>query len=363
MKQAQLAMAIAFALIPVTSIAQEAPAAAMVCPAGAEAAKTAGQVADKYRLQFEANAKKYEAEAKDIEDDAPQPNAAEAVATFEVDVTFKRQDFSLDLPEFVMKEQMLSMDVPQIEMRSQKYSWNNPTLVMRLNCVAGPPEVVCEWKTKEIAFGIKTDVLECRTRAGDKICTEVPVMEMRLQEASWDVPVVVMKRVDWPMNVPQVTMKTQKFAMDLPSITVKSIEVEVQQMEDRSQALSETVKTESEALSKQMNEELTESAVQGIVATFQCQEAHLITQRDIAIQEIDGQIKTLELSKTEAIKNNAQQLATMFDQGLQQLVAARAKMSSQIEEARNTLASVRDQALSKAAKKATPEVAVPVVNL
>ncbi|MBP5060560.1 hypothetical protein HUT27_29760 [Pseudomonas chlororaphis] len=327
--------------------AQNQAAEPAACRAASEAAVSAQKIADTFKDRIESNAKQYEYRAKQIEEDAPNPdNAAEAGVKIDFDVTMKRQDFALDLPQVTMKSKAMAMDLPTMEMRRQNYSWDNPTVVMRMQCVDGPPELVCDWKMKQIGF-IKTKVWECSTRKGDQMCTEIPEFEMRKQEASWDVPTVIVKRVDWSLAVPEIAMKRQDIGIDLPSITVKNIEAQMQETQDAANELAEKASAESQALEASMKSEITAASSSSLLLSFECEDARMLTMRDDALRDIDAQIATLQTSRDAAMKNNANQLAGAFDQGLEQLITARAKVVDEMEKARQELFSARDQALTK----------------
>lgn len=304
----------------------------------------AQKIAESFKDRIDASSQQYEHRAKQIEDDAPNPNGAEAAVKIDFDVTMKRQDFALDLPQVTMKSKAMAMDMPTMEMRRQGYSWDNPTVVTRMKCVDGLPEVVCGWKTKRVLFG-KIDVWECSTRRGDQICTDTPTVEMRKQEASWDVPTVVMKRVDWQLAVPEVAMERQDIGIDLPSITVQNVEAQMQETQDAANELADQARTESEAMEASMKSEIKAASANNLLLSFECEDARLVMMRDEALRNIDAQVATLTASRDSAMQNRAEQLADAFDHGLKQRIAARASVLEKMDKARSDLFASRDAAL------------------
>lgn len=293
---------------------------------GNDASGSLERVSAKYKQAFEENAARYKEEGQRIEGETPNTDGPDAYVNMDVDVSMKRVDFSLSLPEITMKSQSLSMDVPTLESRRQEYSMDVPVTWMAQQCVPGPPEVVCRTTSRmRCVFGACTKIPEvsCSTRAGRNICTEVPQFKMETRKAALDTPVVVMKPQGFVLGVPQVSMALHKYALDVPQITVRNINAEVRQQKQDAEALSERADSETASLQESMRAEVAASTAQAVDQVFSCHISEIEQQRGQALSKIDSQIATVQAARDAAAKNNAAELLESFDKALADLVQAK----------------------------------------
>lgn len=343
-------------LVAAMLLAHAAPAAAQDAappPSKCELQRAAldartAQISDSYNARFTQLSQRTEAQAKDIEDDAPEPNAAEAVLKFDIEIDSRRQDFALDLPQVTMKPQTFALNLPETKMGRQSWKYKIPAVRMKLRCIDGPPEVVCEWKVRSIGMGIKTKVWTCKTRRGKQICTDIPETYMQEVETVLDLPQLTMVRRDFRTNIPEVTMKTTKLSFNVPTITLKNLRTELRELEDRGNALGEQTKADSEALAQSMEAEIAKANADAMADQYACNRAELEAQRDEKLGEIDAMIQVATAARDKAAEVGAKDMAASNEKVLADLVAARAAFSTQMEDALAKLTSGEETKLEAA---------------
>lgn len=290
------------------------------------------QIGDSYNARFAQLGQRTEAQAKDIEDDAPEGSGPEVALKFDIETGTRTQEFALDLPQVTMKPQTIAFNLPETRMGRQSWKYKVPAVRMKMQCVDGPPEVVCEWKVGWV-LGVKTKKLVCKTRRGNQICTEIPETYMREVETVLDLPQLTMVRRDFRTNIPEVTMKTTKLSFNVPTITVKNLRTELRELEDRGNALGEQAKAESEALAQSMEAEIAKANADAVAEQYACNRAELEAQRDEKLGEIDAMIQVATAARDKAAEVGAREMMASNEKVLTDLIAARAAFRTQMDEA------------------------------
>ncbi len=164
----------------------------------------------------------------------------------DIDVSWKKVNFSLDLPEIEFVDQKWVLDLPQVTMKQQEIVFHTPSV--RMKTVRGPdiPEVVCKMVMKDFGL-IKTKVPECKTRM-KKTYLDIPESFMEKQRIVLSIPEFRIDQTEMELSVPEFTMKTQGFSLHLPQVTVKNIRVESEEAKKAGDALSEDAKRRGEEL-------------------------------------------------------------------------------------------------------------------
>lgn len=301
-----------------------------------------------YEERIAAVTKRTQEESARIAEEAPDPNAVEAMVDIQIDVSSHDEEIILHLPEVTMKDQTLSLDLPQVTMVDQEWIFHTPSIRMVMSCTPGLPETVCEWKTRDVGFGIKTDILECYTRAGDDICLEIPEPFMEEQRIVLGVPEVTMATTEFVMGVPEIAMKEQRIVITLPDFTVRQVSAEIAETKEISQELAARAGAETSTLSTQMKADLSQASVERIKSTFACQIDALELQRVAALAMIDTNVSAVTGALEAARQAGATQIAESTENSLAALIAGRDHAQKKFDLARDQLTAAMDEALIKA---------------
>ena len=115
--------------------------------------------------------------AKDI-DPGIDTSGPDVWVGLDIDVSWKRTDISLDLPEVKIVDQRWVIDLPQVTMKDQSIIFHTPSIRMETQKTGEYPETRCTMVTKDIGLGVKIDVPEC-TVWWSPIYIDVPVPFMQ----------------------------------------------------------------------------------------------------------------------------------------------------------------------------------------
>ena len=219
----------------------------------------------------------------------------------DIDVSWERVDFSLDLPEIKLVNQEWSLDLPQVTMKQQTIIFHTPSV--RMDTVRGPdlPETVCKMVMKQIG-PLKTKVPECKIRM-KKTYLDVPVTFMQEQKIILDVPEFKMDRTEMVVGVPEFTMKTQKFALHLPQVTVKNIHVEAKKAEKAGNELAADAKRRGEELRLGFAETAKSELGTDVSDLYGCYRQQLLSSRTQALQTFEHSAATLQNAITSMVNN------------------------------------------------------------
>jgi hypothetical protein len=251
---------------------------------------------DAIKLKYESKYKIIEKRAKEIEDDAPDPdNAVETSVKVDFDITMEEQHFALDLISVTMKDKKISFDLPQITMESQSIKFDEVYTKMVLKKTGQYPEIHCEDTWIHGPFGSKTKgVPKCKTVWKD-ILTEVPEVHTKTVEIKTDLPQFKMATTEFITAIPEFKMVRQDIIMNLPSITVKDVEAETKKMEKE----TEDLKNYSQDLVGEQKKEFGTA----ISSNFQCQRDNLSVKRTELTSNFANSIKGIDLNIKQLTEN------------------------------------------------------------
>lgn len=163
-----------------------------------------------------------QAKGRQLQDDAPRPEAVEAMINVDFDITWKNVSLIFDFPSITMKEQKISFDLPEIAMKLQTFSWDRPDICM---------------KYVEFPWGGGFHVPEpCMKR--EEIKLHIPEITMRTQEII--------------MHLPEFRTETVQWVLGLPQITVKNVKVETEKIKQR----ATEIQAEGDAIAAEMRQEV-----------------------------------------------------------------------------------------------------------
>lgn len=220
----------------------------------------------------------------------------------DIDVSWKRVDFSLDLPEVRMVDQKWSLDLPQVTMKDQTLIFHTPSVRMKTVKTGEYPETTCRMVTKDIGFGVKIDVPECTIR-WSPIYIDVPEPFMEEQRIVMGIPEFRMDRTEFILGVPEFTMKTQKFALDLPQFTVKNISVEAKKAQEQGDLLSNEATMRSAKLKETFKEEAKIELGTDVTALFDCYQSDLMQRKNDAMKQFENGVNLIQATITGMASN------------------------------------------------------------
>lgn len=239
--------------------------------------------------------------AKDIDPDI-DTSGPDAWIGMNIDVTWKRVDFSLDLPEVKMVDQKWSLDLPQVVMKDQAIIFHTPSVRMRTVKTGEYPETVCRMVTKRIGLGIKIDVPECTVR-WSPIYIDLPEPFMEEQRIVMGIPEFRMDRTEFTLSVPEFTMKTQSLSLDLPQFTVKNISVEATKAKEKGDLLSQEANTRGEKLKESFKENSKMELGADVAALFDCYQSELMQRKNDAMKQFENGVSMIQSTITAMVSN------------------------------------------------------------
>jgi len=242
----------------------------------------------------------------------------------DIDISWERVDFSLDLPEVTIVDQKWILDLPQVTVKNQDIIFHTPSVRMKTVKTGEYPETTCKMVTKDIGFGVKIDVPEC-TVTWSPIYIDVPEPFMEEQRIVLSVPEFTMDRVEFILGVPEFKMTTQHFALHLPQVTVKNINVEVKKAEEKGKALSEESKIRGAKLTEEFKENAKLELGQDVKELFYCYEQELIQQKNSAMKKFEDGVNLLQATVTAMVANKVPD----DNESLQKAKASLAKLTAE----------------------------------
>lgn len=293
-----------------------------------------------YQSKFKQRSDAAEKDANTIKRDTPQPDDVEAVIGFDVEVGSHIEEIKVNIPEFTMQEQRISLHLPEVTMKQQEWIFHTPSTRMRLQCVNGPIEFVCEDKEECVGGGATRICItrpSCHTRAGPQICTDIPEIFMQEQKVILGVPEVKMTQQDIILNLPAVTMRLQTWKLTVPDITVKNVKAEFKKSEDRAKQLQEREKNAMTALSSSMQSEIKATTAPVTKSYIACSIKQIDEDELTALKDIDNNIAAVSAAIESASKNGAKDLEASMRGALKTLLDARADVSKQFAEAKEKI--------------------------
>lgn len=249
-----------------------------------------------------------EALAKEVKDKAGEidPNidtsGADAWIGLDFDITWERVDFSLDLPEVIVKDQKWSMDLPIITVNNQEIIFHTPSVRMKTVETGKYPETVCKMVTKSVGLGISIDVPECTVK-WTPIYMDIPETFMQEQKIILGVPEFSIETTEFILGIPEFFMKTVDFALHLPRFTLKNISVEAKNAEERGKALTEEAKAKSQKLKEKLRETAKADLGSEVTSLFDCYQTDLIQRRNVEAQKFEQGISLLQAAINSMIAN------------------------------------------------------------
>jgi hypothetical protein len=252
----------------------------------------------------------------------------------DIDISWKRVEFSLDLPEVKMVDQKWSLDLPQVTMKDQSIIFHTPSVRMKTVKTGEYPEATCRMVTKDIGFGVKIDVPECTVR-WSPIYIDIPEPFMEEQKIVLGIPEFRMDRTEFVLGVPEFSMKTQKFALDLPQFTVKNINVEAKKAKAKGDDLAQEANTRAAKLKENFKENAKVELGTDVTSLFDCYHRELMERKNEAMQRFESGVNLIQSTITAMVASKIPDddaSLVSVKQGLAALIAKRDEFARVIEQ-------------------------------
>lgn len=311
------------------------------------------QLSREYNDLFEQRRSRVEAEAEEIRRRAPRPNEVEGKFDVQLDIEWRDQRFSLDVPEFSMEEQRILFNMPRIELRQQTWIYHTPSIRMEMRCVNGPPELVC-WSDRECMFGsICVDIPRCAIRGGQQICTDVPTLFMQEQRTVLGVPEITgTDEHNMIISLPQIAMRRQDWILRLPEFRLREVRARAETVKRMMQQLQEREGRESAELAEGMQRNIRSLTIDQISAQFACQEQNVRAQFAAAEREIDANfLYAASQSLAAAQSVSAADMERAMRATIEELTRGKVALVAQRDRALAELAQSRDRAIQMASDR------------
>ncbi|OIJ43583.1 hypothetical protein LO55_229 [Massilia timonae] len=300
-----------------------------------------------YGQKFAAQQQAVEQRANQIKQDTPDPSSTEVLVNGTIEFRSKLREFSFDVPQVTMVTKKMAMDLPQVESKVQDYSMNVPVVRMELQCVAGPPVVVVEWKMCQVGFAKFKCNPSTTVKPGKEVCTHVPKTYSERRDVRFNVPQVKMARTDWSMSVPQVKMATQSLKFNVPEIVLKDVQGELRDTQREAQKLGVQAEKDANALGMAMNNEIKSASSEMISGAFACRATELDSAIKKATDEIEVHEAGIVASLNQARSVGATEIAKKYESTLKELSGMKAKLAKDHTEARKSMADEEKAALAQ----------------
>jgi hypothetical protein len=279
---------------------------------------------------------KQEAEGLDPDLDT---SGIDAWVGLDIEVGWKRVEFSLDLPEVTLKDQTWALDLPQVTMKDQDIIFHTPSMRMERTKTGEYPETTCGWHVTKGPFGIKTKTWQC-TVHWSPIYMDVPVPFMEEQRIRMGVPEFRMDRTEVILAIPEFALRTQSFALDLPSFTVKDIKVVAAETQEKGRQLEVESKRKADELKASYADTAKGELSPLVTDLFYCYENDLASRRNEALTQFDRSIAAMQAMVNSLVANKCpadDPTLIKANENLAKVQEARAAFATQIEEAFKTL--------------------------
>jgi hypothetical protein len=248
-----------------------------------------------------------QSDARQIQEDAPDPSNFEGAINFEFDVSWKDVELILSLPEFTMETQEWSLDVPQVTMREKEMIFHTPSMRMTTKKIGQYPEVHglrIEWK----------DIL-----------IDVPEFFMEEQRIVMGIPEFKTDRTSFKLDVPEVAMREQRIVLGLPQFTLTEISGEVRSIQDRSEALTKAANAEVAKARGEIASTAADDISKKANSLFTCLRTTLQNKKAEAMAMVEPAITMLQESISKLGSIDADEARAKIGEIQAQLAAANAK--------------------------------------
>jgi len=300
-----------------------------------------------YKARMQEKRAEYDEAAKKIQHDADdsQPTAVGAIVKFDIKVDWKDTSIVFDLPTVTLNQTTMILGLPDVTIKQQKWIYDLPATRLENQKVGQHPEITCDH-----AF-----IPHCTVEWKDNI-VGVPVFYMERHETILGVPEFAIHDQQLIFGVPAVTMQRQQIIMGLPWITVKNVDAEVDAVQSEASEFQHKAENDSTQITAAMKTEIRTTASTEIHHVFLCERTQLESNRSQALSQIDTEIAKAKAAAQAARDNHADASAKSADAVVAQIIATRAAVNAQFDDAAKKLEDSERTALDSfvAGKPGTP---------
>jgi hypothetical protein len=304
-------------------------------------------IENRYKAKMQEKKTEYDQTAKQIQRDADesQPTTVGAILKFDVKVDWKDTTLVFDTPTVTLNQTRIILGLPDVTLNQQKWVYDLPATRIENQKVGQHPEITCDHAL----------IPSCTVEWKDNI-VGVPVFYMERHETILGVPEFALRDQTIIFGVPAITMQRQQFILGLPQITVTNVNAEVDAVQSEASAFQHKAEMESTQLAAAMKTEIRTTASNELHGVFQCERVRLETNRSQALSQIDTEIAKAKAAAQAARDNHADASAKTADAVVAQIVATRAAVNAEFDDAAKKLNDSERDALNSfvAGKPGTP---------
>lgn len=269
------------------------------------------QITQQFETDTNNIAKQIQSESDSIKPPEPD-NPVEAFVQIDLDVSWDKTSFKMDIPKVTMKNKKMSLHLPQVTMKNKSIKFDYPKVFMETKVVGKKPEVTVKWVVEKVGF-FKTKVPKTYVKWTD-IKMDVPVTKSARKEIITGIPQFKMDKTSFTMGIPQIRMETKKFSLHLPQFKVTNIKAGVKESEKKAAEIEKKAKLLINSRTAKFNSDMKGAVIAKISKPFDQQKKTLLDQveslerqRASANTLFEESLKTLSLQKMQV--SDAQYIA------------------------------------------------------
>jgi len=225
------------------------------------------------------------------------------------------------------------MGLPEVTLNQQKWIYDLPAVRMKTEKIGQHPEVRCN------------PFPNCTVEWKDNIVS-IPETYMERHETILGVPEFAIRDQKLIFGLPAITMQRQEIIMGLPWVTVKNVGIAVAAVQDEAGAFQQKAENDGAQLTAAMKGEIRQTASRELHRVLVCQKSRLEANRASALAEIDAQLSKATASAQAARASHADAAAGTADAVVRQIVATRASVNAQFDDAERKLVESEKKALA-----------------
>ena len=310
--------------IPKLPLSAGSPEVIASAPCGVERAaleSSVQKVRDKYGATVQEMRTRYAARAADIKRDADEakPSDFGAITKFDIDISWKDQEFIFDTPTVIIKDQKIILDLPETVLKEQHWIYDLPASRLVNHQTGEFPEFRCD------------GIFDCTVK-WSPIIVGVPEFYMERHDTILGVPEFSMGEQAIFMGVPEFRTERQRIVLGLPQITIKNVTVEAEYVKRESDEFAKQAGAESQALTQSIQNEMHNATAATLHDIFQCERTEFANTKARSLADVDAQIATAMAAAEAAKSAHAEAQAKTASAVVQQLVATRATIDAKFAE-------------------------------
>ncbi|MEQ1675619.1 MAG: hypothetical protein ABL876_02885 [Chitinophagaceae bacterium] len=268
--------------------------------------KTLDAVKERFEKKLNEIKQKGAERIKEVTDESPDPNSAEATVNMTFDVKFKTTSIKFDVPKFSKELQKIIFDIPAVTMKTKTISWDVPATKMERRCIAKKPVITCNWR------GCKTE-MKC-------IYMDMPVGYMKRMEIKVNMPEFTMKKQELSFDKPVIKFETVEIILKLPQFHLRDLSGDLREQEDEFKDIGSDMEGQMAVAKKEMDQALINEVGDQVEIIFEEIRKQLIDERVNVGKQFDDAIAKMKSAIKILKENNATAEVSKMEGELAKLV-------------------------------------------